>query len=148
MEISTWSSRPPRPPCARGSTCAFAARRASSSTPLTWSRRSGCALGAGSSPIGPTTKLFALENAPDTATAVSRRLARDEGVAAFAETVQELPEEDRKLVLMYGLEGLSRAEVAARLEVSENAVSKRWTRLKERLRERDLGERFLVPREG
>ena len=97
-----------------------------------------------SSGVGPTTRLGALESAPDPATAVSRRLARDEGLAAFGELVRSLPEDEQRMVILYGLEGLPRGEVAQRLGIGPDALSKRWTRLAERLRERGLAERFLV----
>lgn len=94
--------------------------------------------------LGPTTRLFALENLPDTATAVSRRLVRDEGLASFIEGVHDLPEEDRKLVLHCGLEGLPRKEVATRLGLSTEAVTKRWQRLRTRLEESGMPEQLTL----
>ena len=94
--------------------------------------------------LGPTTRLFALENLPDTATAVSRRLVRDEGLAAFGDRVRELSDEDRKLVVHCGLEGLPRKEVATRLGLSTEAVTKRWQRLRDRLAEAGLPEHLVL----
>jgi len=42
---------------------------------------------------GPSTRLFALQNLPDSATAISRRVARDEGLKEFSARVRELDEE-------------------------------------------------------
>ncbi len=96
----------------------------------------GAAEGLGSP--GPTTRLFALENLPDDATAISRRLVIDEELKAFAALVRTLDEEDRALVVHCGLEGLGHREVAARLGITADAVAKRWQRLKARLFERGL----------
>ncbi len=92
--------------------------------------------------MGPTTRLFALENLPDTATAISRRLVRDEGLAAFAERVRELEDAERKLVVHCGLEGLTHREVATRLGLSTEAVTKRWQRLRARLEASGLPQRL------
>ncbi len=104
------------------------------------------AQGAGEGPgtPGPTTRLFALENLPDDATAISQRVARDEELAAFAALVRSLDEEERALVLHCGLEGLSYREVALRLGISADAVAKRWQRLRARLFERGLPRVLLV----
>lgn len=101
----------------------------------------------GNSP-GSSTRLFALHNAPDTVTAVSRRLARDEGLAAFAAQVDRMEDEERKLVLLCGLEGLPHREVATRMGLGVEAVTKRWQRLRSRLREGGLAERVLTEEEG
>ncbi len=93
---------------------------------------------------GSSTRLFALENMPDSATAISRRVARDEGLAAFAAQVRELPEEDRKLVVFCGLEALPHKEVAERMELSVEAVTKRWQRLRARLAQHGLPGELLV----
>lgn len=94
--------------------------------------------------LGPTTRLFALENLPDSATAVSRRLVRDEGMGAFSESVRNLPEDDRKLVVHCGLEGMPRAEVANRLGLTTEAVTKRWQRLRDRLVEAGLPDQLIL----
>ncbi len=93
---------------------------------------------------GPTTRLFALRNLPDSATAISGRLARSETLAAFTDLVRELPEEDQKLVLHCGLEGLGYREVAERLNISSDAVAKRWQRLRARLAERGTPEKLFA----
>ena len=72
------------------------------------------------------------------------RLARDEQLAAFREAVEALSEEDRALVVHCGMEGMSRAEVAERLGLGVEAVTKRWQRLRARLEERGLPEMLLA----
>ncbi len=102
-------------------------------------RRSPWAAGEG----GPTTRLFALANVPDDVTSLSRRLGRDEAVGAFVERVGELADEDRQLLVHCGLEGLTCAEAARRLDLGEAAVVKRWQRLRARLREQGWARRML-----
>ena len=93
---------------------------------------------------GPTTRLFALQNLPDSATAVSRRLARDESLTAFTERVRKLERDEQKLVLHCGLEGLPYKEVAQRMELSLDVVAKRWQRLRARLMQSGLPEQLLA----
>ncbi len=83
---------------------------------------------------GPTTRLFALANVPDGVTSLSVRLGKDEAVAACVQRVGELSVDDRQLLIHCGLEGLTCAETATRLDLSEAAVIKRWQRLREKLR--------------
>jgi RNA polymerase sigma-70 factor, ECF subfamily len=82
---------------------------------------------------GSTTRLFALREVPDSVTAASRRLARSESLERFARWMQDLDEEDRRLVVHCGLEGMRHDEVAARLQLSTAAVDKRWQRLRSRV---------------
>jgi RNA polymerase sigma factor (sigma-70 family) len=70
---------------------------------------------------------------PDTETSITRRVARDEELAAFLQALAQLPEDERRLVVHRGLEGLSHAESAKLLGVSVEAATKRWLRLRERL---------------
>lgn len=95
--------------------------------------------------IGPTTRLRAMHSLPDSVTAVSQRLVRDESLSLFASEVRGLDEEDQKLVLHCGLEGLPYKEVAARLTISTDAVAKRWQRLRAKLNEGSLPAMLLSP---
>jgi RNA polymerase sigma-70 factor (ECF subfamily) len=90
---------------------------------------------------GPTTRLFQLGQLPDSATAVSRRLARDEGLARVLAWAEALEPEEQELFLHCGLEGLPYAEVAARMQLQRDAVAKRWQVLRERI------ARFGVPKD-
>ena len=75
---------------------------------------------------------------------VSRRVSRDEELGRFREAVAALPEDERKLVLHCGLEGLPLREVGERLGISEEAAGKRWQRLRARLRTTELPEHLLA----
>jgi RNA polymerase sigma-70 factor (ECF subfamily) len=78
---------------------------------------------------------------PDSATRVSQALVRDERLAAFLELVRSLPEEERRLLIHRGLEGLPHEQVAELLDLAPEVVTRRWSRLRERLRARtDLAE--------
>ena len=93
---------------------------------------------------GPSTRLEQAQAMPDLGTAVSQRLARDESLTLFREQVESLPEDERRLVLHCGLEGLPLAQVAERLGLSVDAVGKRWQRLRARLKTGDLPQYLLV----
>jgi len=79
-----------------------------------------------------------LADVPDSATAITRRVAREESLHLFAKWVQTLEESDRMLLVHHGLEGLSQAEVAERLQLGREAVAKRWQRLMARVVEQKL----------
>ena len=82
---------------------------------------------------------------PDEVTSVSRRLSRDENLQALVERAAGLDEDDRRLLLMRGLEGKKHREVAEALKLSVDVVEKRWERLRERIVSSDLPARLLVP---
>ncbi|MBK7643212.1 MAG: RNA polymerase sigma factor [Planctomycetes bacterium] len=82
---------------------------------------------------GPTTRMARMQQLPDPATQVSRRVARHEGVAKLLEWVGELEPEQRQLVLHCGFEGLSYAEAAERMAENRDTIAKRWQVLRERL---------------
>ena len=81
---------------------------------------------------------------PDTATSITSRIARDEEIASFVELIHGMPEDDRRLLLYRGLEGLSHERVAKLMGLSPDAVMQRWSRLRGRLRERRLLAGFLA----
>ncbi len=70
---------------------------------------------------------------PDEATTISRRVARDEGLATFVRRLEELDDDERRLLMYRGLEGLSHRDVGRLLDVPEETAKKRWLRLRERL---------------
>jgi RNA polymerase sigma factor (sigma-70 family) len=90
--------------------------------------------------VGPSTRAFQLQNHPDSATNISRRVARDEGVTKVLDWVRALGEEEQQLFLHCGLEGLSYAEAGERMALQRDTVAKRWQILRERL------VQFGVPR--
>ncbi len=69
----------------------------------------------------------------DPATSISRRIARDETLRSVVTKLSALPEEDRRLLVYRGLEGLEHVEVGRLLGVSADAAEKRWQRLCARL---------------
>ena len=85
-----------------------------------------------------------LARVADSITAVSRRVSRDDELGRFREAVAALPEDERKLVLHCGLEGLPLREVGERLGISEEAAGKRWQRLRARLRTSELPAHLLA----
>ncbi len=86
-----------------------------------------------------------LDRVPDRATAVSRRIAADDAFRAFLALARDLDEEERRLLLHRGLEGLSHADVAARIGVTSAAARKRWERLRERLAGLAIACDWLAP---
>ncbi|MFG0317073.1 MAG: sigma-70 family RNA polymerase sigma factor, partial [Planctomycetota bacterium JB042] len=74
-----------------------------------------------------------LDRVPDDATAISRRLARREEFTRFLDVARELDEEDRRLLLLRGLEDLPHEEVARDLGLTPASARKRWERLRARL---------------
>jgi RNA polymerase sigma-70 factor, ECF subfamily len=82
---------------------------------------------------GPSTRLFQLQNIPESATAVSQRVARHEGLAHLVQWVEKLEEDERTLFMHCGLEGLSYAEVGERMRLQKDTVAKRWQSLRSRV---------------
>ena len=80
---------------------------------------------------------------PEDATTISRRVARDEGMQRFLARVAEFDEDDRRLLVHRGLEGLSHAEVGAVLGFSADVANKRWQRLRERLKDMPVVQGLL-----
>ncbi len=72
-------------------------------------------------------------------------MARDESLELFSEQVRAMEEDDRKLVVHCGLEGLPYKEVAERLALSADAVAKRWQRLRAKLNASALPAMLLAP---
>ncbi len=81
---------------------------------------------------------------PDTATSISRRVARQEQLTRFLERVNELPDPERLLLIYRGLEGLPHEQVGKLLGVPAKTSAKRWERLRERLKG-DAGVAALLP---
>lgn len=75
-----------------------------------------------------------LHKVPDDATSVTQALLRSEHLARFLAVVAGLDDADRALVVHRGLEGLPHDDVAALLGIEPRAATKRWERLRERLR--------------
>jgi DNA-directed RNA polymerase specialized sigma24 family protein len=80
---------------------------------------------------------------PDTATAVSQRVAREESMALFLDEARNLSKEDQSLLMYRGLERLSHKDVAAILGIELETAKKRWQRLSQRLLTLPLSADFL-----
>lgn len=91
-------------------------------------------------------KLLAMEGVPDEATSISRKVSRHEGLNRFLEQVMTLSQEDRRLLLYRGLEGLAHCEVAERIGVGEDTVRKRWQRLRTHLETLGVPEELFETR--
>ena len=76
-----------------------------------------------------------LATVPDEATAISRRVARDETLAAVLARLEDLEEPDRSLLVHRGLEERPHEEVADLLGLEHGVARKRWQRLVGRLAE-------------
>ncbi len=81
---------------------------------------------------------------PDSATAMTRVVVRDESLLRLLGAVEALPDGDRRLLLLRGLEGLSHTEVAELLDTTPDAVAKRWQRLCLRLRNQPRWAELVV----
>ena len=82
-----------------------------------------------------------MQNLPDSATAISGRVARHEGIQVLLGWAQSLAEEEKQLFVHCGLEGLSYAEVAERMQVQRDTIAKRWQTLRARV------QQFAVPKD-
>ncbi len=88
---------------------------------------------SGAQAAGPSTRLFQMHNLPDSATAISRKVARHEGIQVLLAWAQSLPDEEKQLFVHCGLEGLSYAEVGERMQLQRDTVAKRWQTLRARV---------------
>lgn len=79
-----------------------------------------------------------------TSTAVSRRVARSETVKRLLDAVNALPEDEKKLVMLRGLEGLSFPEISEIMQIDVETAKKRWQRLRSRLAELCPDEAILA----
>ena len=97
---------------------------------------------------GPSTRLFVIQNCPDNVTLMSARMRRDERIKIFTSYVEELGSPDREILVHCGLEGLKAQEVADRIDLSREAVIKRWQRLRETLRSSGLLKGIVIDEEA
>lgn len=74
-----------------------------------------------------------LERIPSRTTAITTRVARDEGVQRFLERLRALPDDDRSLLIYRGLEGLRFEEIGELMGESAQTLAKRWQRLRDRI---------------
>ncbi len=70
----------------------------------------------------------------DALTTLSQRVARRIDAEAFVAALPELEQIDEQVLLLCGLESVGPSEAAQRLGLSKEMVTKRWQRLREKLR--------------
>ncbi|MBK8098503.1 MAG: sigma-70 family RNA polymerase sigma factor [Planctomycetes bacterium] len=73
---------------------------------------------------------------PAAATGVVQRAVRSEELRLLLGSIQQLPPEEQRLVLLRGLEGRPHQEVGVELGIGDKAAEMRWRRVCERLRQR------------
>lgn len=83
---------------------------------------------------GHSSRQLGMQEIPASITALSQRIARGDDVRQLLAAAAGLDDTDQRLVLLCGLEGLVPREVAPQVGLSEEAVAKRWYRLRQRLR--------------
>ena len=76
-----------------------------------------------------------LQGVPAAVTSISRACANLDALRACRRRLDELDEDDRRLLTCIGLEGLSHAEAAVVLGIREDTCRKRWQRLRDRLQD-------------
>ena len=95
-------------------------------------------------PDGSTSRMFALDQVAESVTRLTRRLVREESVLRFLEHLRGLPREDQELVSFCGLEGTTCADAARKLGIGAEAATKRWQRLRSRLREHGIAHDWVA----
>jgi RNA polymerase sigma factor (sigma-70 family) len=99
--------------------------------------------GPGAPAPGSTARQRTLDGVPDSISGVSHRLSRDESLQRFHEWIRELDEADRELLLHHGLEGMTHAQVSVRLQIGEEAATKRWQRLRHKIEQQAIPKELL-----
>lgn len=96
---------------------------------------------------GGPANIAVVEGVPQSIVSLVPSLARADVVGAFRDYMATLGEVDRELVLRCGLEGVAAKAVAERIASTAEAVTKRWQRLREKMKG-DRRLRGLVDRGG
>jgi RNA polymerase sigma-70 factor (ECF subfamily) len=95
-------------------------------------------------PEGHTSGVRAIHEVPAEVTSLTERVRRDETIRAFLERVAQLDEHDRRTLIHCGFEELPLREAAERMDVSRDALAKRWQRLRDRMREWRIPEGLVA----
>lgn len=95
--------------------------------------------------LGRASRAFTLDGCPESITSFTQRLSKDDAVRRFLELAGSLEEDDRQILVRCGLEERTCADTARELELSEDAVIKRWQRLRTRLRGEAWTRAILAP---
>jgi RNA polymerase sigma factor (sigma-70 family) len=81
---------------------------------------------------------------PAQITSLTQKVASDERIARFVARMQELDEDDRRLLLFCGVEAMPQVEAARRLGLSEDVAAKRWQRLRARVQTWGAAQELLA----
>ena len=81
---------------------------------------------------------------PADITSLTQKVARDERVHRFITRVEELDDDDRRLLLFCGVEAMPQTEAAVRLGLTLDVTAKRWQRLRLRVREWGVAQDLLA----
>ncbi|MFT7617873.1 MAG: RNA polymerase sigma factor (sigma-70 family) [Planctomycetota bacterium] len=76
------------------------------------------------------------------ATSVGQNLALKDSIEKLLEVVQRMSEKDQEAFMHCGLEGRKPVEVAVMLGTSEDAIEKRWARLRTKLKTESIWSEF------
>lgn len=93
---------------------------------------------------GTTSNSDALDQVEASITRLTKRLVREETVVRFMTHLSALPRPDQDLVMYCGLEGSSCADAARKLGIGVEAATKRWQRLRARLREDGIAHDWVA----
>lgn len=80
----------------------------------------------------------------DSVTTISRRAANAEAMRCCRTHLDALDDDDRRLLVCVGLEGLGHAETALVLGIREDSCRKRWQRLRAQLQADPLLQRLML----
>lgn len=86
----------------------------------------------------------ALDRHQASVTSISTRLSRDDTMSRFLEYARALPEEDRELLMLCGIEGQPCVQVAIRVGLGVEGARKRWQRLRTKLRDSGWARHLLL----
>ena len=93
---------------------------------------------------GSSSRIDLVQSAADSATALSRRLAREESIVEMLDWARGLDVEEYALFMHIGLEGLSYTEAGERLGLEKDTVAKRWQSLRARAARASRGAEYYL----
>lgn len=93
---------------------------------------------------GSSSRIDLVQSAADSATALSRRLAREESIVEMLDWARGLDVEEYALFMHIGLEGLSYTEAGERLGLEKDTVAKRWQSLRSRAARASRGAEYYL----
>lgn len=93
---------------------------------------------------GSSSRIDLAQSAADSATALSRRLAREESIVEMLGWARGLDVEEYAIFMHIGLEGLSYTEAGERLGLEKDTVAKRWQQLRARAARASRGAEYYL----